>query len=96
MAGKITPVIVVDIDTNEIVAEFVSQAVCRDLLSINHRPVLRKERGTKPFGRNYVIKYKEETIAQVVYTPKAWYCEKHEVWIAKGMECPLCVLDNKK
>ena len=96
MPRKLTPVIVIDLTTNKIVAEFASQAICRDLLKVHHRPVIRADRGKKYFGKDYVIQYKEERPTHIVYTQKAWYCDKHEVWIAKGMPCPICESTKSK
>lgn len=94
MSKQLTPLVIVDRKTNKVVAEFASQKVCSDLLRVNYMPVVKRSSRVRQFGGDYLIKYKEDAPANVVYTPKAWRCEKHEVWVARGVECPLCVIDK--
>lgn len=93
MAREARPVVI--LRDNLIVALFPRADIFFDIMgySRNTRRPPQKWQGK---GYVYEVRFLDQLDTQsVIWQPKAWYCETHELYIAKGMECPLCIADKK-
>lgn len=59
----------------------------------------KRERAWRGRSSTFMIQYLEDALGgqKVIWQPKdAWYCTKHQVWIAGKNKCPLCLADELK